>query len=317
MNAPSVERRNEAVEMLRWLELAQKTLANYPAESERQMPAASGARIKDSEVLNRATPAQVRSARDAEIVNYYWILNISPATPAADIRKAITRELRLWVNRTNAPQMERRKEAERMVQTLEEAERVLLDPTQKADYDASVVSGVPSIAAEADPEEAESDRAAIHDAVVPGDLPEQASSRRVDRSMDSPDVCSHSVGVVVNGRNHVVIPRNTPIPCEVKHVVLTEVDNQTEITIQVTEGEDEELEYVTIALEAPLKIPPYPKGASVEVTFQYDANGVIRITVLDLTAKKSLGEVQLVRKGNLTDEQVKAKQVDLRKVAVN
>jgi molecular chaperone DnaK len=136
------------------------------------------------------------------------------------------------------------------------------------------------------------------------------------------DVCSHSLGVVAvdeSGRpkNSIIVPRNTSIPCKQSDTYATVADRQTEIMLQVTEGEDQELEYVTIALEAPLKIPPYPSGAPVEVTFQYDANGVIRITVLDLTAKKSLGEVQLVRKGNLTDEQVKAKQVDLRKVAVN
>jgi molecular chaperone DnaK len=91
---------------------------------------------------------------------------------------------------------------------------------------------------------------------------------------------------------------------------MTETDDQTEIVLQVTQGEDEELEYVTIACEAPLKIPPYPSGASVEVTFQYDANGVIRISAMDLTAKKSLGEIQLVQKSHLTDDQVKAKQVE-------
>jgi tetratricopeptide (TPR) repeat protein len=69
------------------------------------------------------------------VENYYRILNVSPSTSPADIRKAIIKELRLWSNRTNAPQIERRQEAERMVQTLEEAERILLDPAKKADYD--------------------------------------------------------------------------------------------------------------------------------------------------------------------------------------
>jgi len=136
------------------------------------------------------------------------------------------------------------------------------------------------------------------------------------------DVCSHSLGVVAvdeSGvpKNSIIVPRNTSIPCKQSDTYATVSDRQTEIMLQVTEGEDEELEYVTIALEAPLRIPPYPRGAPVEVTFHYDSNGVIRITILDLTAKKSLGEVQLVRKGNLTDDQVKAKQVELRKVTVN
>ncbi len=49
------------------------------------------------------------------MVNYYNILNLSPTANEDEIRKAINRELRLWSNRTNAPQIERRQEAERMV----------------------------------------------------------------------------------------------------------------------------------------------------------------------------------------------------------
>ena len=40
-------------------------------------------------------------------------------------------------NRTNAPQIERRQEAERMVKLLEEAEGVLLDSGKRSQYDSS------------------------------------------------------------------------------------------------------------------------------------------------------------------------------------
>jgi len=152
-------------------------------------------------------------------------------------------------------------------------------------------------------------------------LPEEALSKQREPSDDvspnSREVCSHSIGVVVNGKSQVIVPRNTPVPCQGKHIIVTETDDQTEIVLQVTAGEDEELEYVTIICEAPVKIPPYPKGASVEVTFRYDCNGVIGITAFDLTAKEPLGEVQLVRKGDLTNQQLKAKKVELRKAEVN
>jgi molecular chaperone DnaK len=131
------------------------------------------------------------------------------------------------------------------------------------------------------------------------------------------DVSSHSLGVVVDGKNKILLPRNTPIPCEAKHLVFTDADGQTDLTLRVTEGEDEDLEYVTIALEAPLKIPAYRRAAPFEVAFQYDTNGVVRITVLDLTTRKSLGEVQLVRKGTLAEEQVKSGVVELGKETVN
>jgi len=50
-----------------------------------------------------------------------------PRTASEDeIRAAITNEVRLWARRTNAPTLEVRQEAERKMQTLETAEKVLL-----------------------------------------------------------------------------------------------------------------------------------------------------------------------------------------------
>jgi Flp pilus assembly protein TadD len=69
------------------------------------------------------------------MVNYYNQLKVSPTASDEEIKKAINRELRVWSNRTNAPQMERRQEAEKMVKQLEEAERILLDAAKRKDYD--------------------------------------------------------------------------------------------------------------------------------------------------------------------------------------
>jgi len=67
--------------------------------------------------------------------NFYKILNIQPSISDADLKKAMHEALRLWSNRTNAPQIERRQEAERMVKLIEDAETVLLNPTKRAEYD--------------------------------------------------------------------------------------------------------------------------------------------------------------------------------------
>jgi len=69
------------------------------------------------------------------MVNYYAQLKVSPTASEEEIKKAINRELRVWSNRTNAPQMERRQEAEKMVKQLEEAERILLNAAQRKEYD--------------------------------------------------------------------------------------------------------------------------------------------------------------------------------------
>lgn len=67
--------------------------------------------------------------------NYYRALNIAPTATEEEIKKAILRDRRLWNNRTNAPDLERKQEAERMVTLLANAEQILLDPTRKQQYD--------------------------------------------------------------------------------------------------------------------------------------------------------------------------------------
>jgi tetratricopeptide (TPR) repeat protein len=69
------------------------------------------------------------------MINFYNLLKVSTTAAEEEIKKAINRELRVWSNRTNAPQIERRQEAERMVKQLEEAERILLDAARRKEYD--------------------------------------------------------------------------------------------------------------------------------------------------------------------------------------
>jgi len=67
--------------------------------------------------------------------NYYKLLNIAPTANEAEIKNAVHIALRLWSNRTNAPQLDRRQEAERMVKLLEEAEAILLNLSKRTEYD--------------------------------------------------------------------------------------------------------------------------------------------------------------------------------------
>lgn len=67
--------------------------------------------------------------------NYYEILDVSPDGSVDEIQKKLYQQMRIWSHRTNAPQMERRQEAERMVRLLEEIEEILLDEHRRAEYD--------------------------------------------------------------------------------------------------------------------------------------------------------------------------------------
>lgn len=69
------------------------------------------------------------------MLNYYDLCNLSPSASKEEVKKAIYQQMRLWSHRTNAPQIERRQEAERMVRLLEEAEEILLDDAKRKEYD--------------------------------------------------------------------------------------------------------------------------------------------------------------------------------------
>ena len=64
-----------------------------------------------------------------------------------------------------------------------------------------------------------------------------------------------------------IIPRNSKIPTTCSQTAYTVVDNQTELLVQVTEGNDAELEFVKIVGESTLSIPAYPKGSPVEIIY--------------------------------------------------
>ncbi|SFJ36327.1 Hsp70 family protein [Thermoflavimicrobium dichotomicum] len=135
------------------------------------------------------------------------------------------------------------------------------------------------------------------------------------------DVNSHSLGVVAvddqnNEVNSIVLRKDTVIPARAKGYFKTTVDQQTQLHIQVTEGEDTDLDYVKIVGEAMINLPPYPKGAPPEVIFEYDSDGIIHVSVYDLTANRLLGELDIDRKSNLTEEEVRQKQQRVGKLAI-
>lgn len=137
------------------------------------------------------------------------------------------------------------------------------------------------------------------------------------------DVNSHSMGIVTFNSdtnsyyNSIVLKKDTPVPCKVSDIFSTVSDNQTELFIQVTQGEFEDLEDTLILGEATLKIPPYPKGAPVEVFFGYDIDGIVHLVVIDLTTNKSLGEIHINRNANLNETQLIVMKNKINKMSVN
>jgi tetratricopeptide (TPR) repeat protein len=74
------------------------------------------------------------------LINYYQLLNLAPSAGEDEIRTAIKRELRVNSGRTNHPNLQKRQEAERKVEQLEQAEEILLDAAKRSEYDAKLRS---------------------------------------------------------------------------------------------------------------------------------------------------------------------------------
>lgn len=126
------------------------------------------------------------------------------------------------------------------------------------------------------------------------------------------DVTSQALGTIANNpstgqpENTVVIPRNSKIPGSYSEEFSTVVDNQTEIRVRVTQGDDPDPNFVVVLGESTLRIPPHPADSPIRVTYHYDIDQTVQIEVTDLTSGQSLGTFEIDRAANMNDEQVAA-----------
>ncbi|HQX50694.1 MAG TPA: Hsp70 family protein, partial [Planctomycetaceae bacterium] len=168
------------------------------------------------------------------------------------------------------------------------------------------------------PERAVAEGAAIHAAILQarhgvnsGGIVEAIQKRL--NAVKTTDVNSHSLGIKITDSkdktrkvNHIMIPKNSPIPHSVKQRFGTNTDGQSRVHVEILEGEAIDPaacevigDFRVFNLPASL-----PKGSPIEITYAYDASGRISATAIEVTGNNS-ASAEIVREGGMQETDIK------------
>jgi len=122
------------------------------------------------------------------------------------------------------------------------------------------------------------------------------------------DVTPLSLGVeTLGGIVQRMIERNTTIPTKKTETFTTAADNQTQVEINVLQGEGETVMSPGVKSLGRFNlvgIPPAPRGMpQIEVSFDIDANGIVHVSAKDLGTGK-VQQVRVISNSGLTEQEI-------------
>lgn len=130
------------------------------------------------------------------------------------------------------------------------------------------------------------------------------------------DVAPFTLGIETEGgKFSTIIPRNTSVPCSRKSLYKTTLDGQTEALIHVLQGESQQASENSSLGEFVLSgIASAGAGESlIEVIFDYDVNGIVKVTAKDRQTSAAKGITIKATKARLSGDDIALAERDVSK----
>ena len=126
------------------------------------------------------------------------------------------------------------------------------------------------------------------------------------------DVNSHSLGIKISDPsdksrkiNHIMIPKNTPVPHSVNQRFGTNVAGQQRVHVEILEGDA--VDPAACELIGDFRVfnlpASLPKGSPIEITYAYDSSGRINASAKEVTGNNE-ASAEIVRDGGMNEDEI-------------
>ena len=166
------------------------------------------------------------------------------------------------------------------------------------------------------PERAVAEGAAIHAAILQARTPDGSGVAEAVRKrlncVKTSDVNSHSLGIKISDPsdksrkiNHIMIPKNTPVPHSVNQRFGTNVAGQQRVHVEILEGDA--VDPAACELIGDFRVfnlpASLPKGSPIEITYAYDSSGRINASAKEVTGNNE-ASAEIVRDGGMNEDEI-------------